>query len=717
MLQSIAYSNHPIQKYWNNENYYGYIYLIYDQKNNKIYIGQKKGKIEETSNYFGSSKILRDKIKFRKLLLLKKIILGVCNSKEKLDEAEILCIEFFQSNNFLYGYNLTNGGAGGDTFSFHTDDEKYEIGRKLSLIHRHSVYTEEYKQEIANNNNYGMKNKKHTQKTCNQISNYMLSKKMKWMHKEFEEKQIPEEIINICLQQGWKIGKISKGDKMLNLNKKMIILDMANNHNGDINKGKEIIKQFHEIVKPFLSIFQFCIKFQYRDLPDFVHLDYRNNFSYKYVKRFTETFLTFEQYEILTRYAKSLNFLTSATPFSENAAIKLKEHNHNFIKVASCSVTDWPLLEKIAQIDLPLILSTAGVSEQELDKVYTFLNHRDKKFCFLVCKAEYPTLEENLELNQINFLIERYKNIQIGISVHEEPDKYEAIKLIIAKNVKIIECHIDLDCETKNNYSKTPIQLNKWLINAREALEMCGVEYQRYKVSEKELVSLRSLRRGAFAKQDLKEGQKITKGDLYFAIPLLENHLSANNMSKYIDYTLVKEIKKDEPILISDVNIFNREVKIREIYEKVKSFLVESKVPIPEKFEMELSHHYGLDRFYEIGTAIVTLFNREYAKKLLVILPKQKHPEHRHILKEETFDVLFGELYLIINDNIDSECILLKTGEHYTVERKVYHSFSSNVGCILEEVSTTQYPNDSEYSDLLIMNNYNDRKTKIMFSK
>jgi len=92
--------------------YYGYIYVIKDHLNNKIYIGKRKGHIEKSRNYFGGGKIIKKIIKKRKYHL-EKIILGVCTSKFKLNECEKYCIAFFNSNNKLYGYNLSSGGDGG----------------------------------------------------------------------------------------------------------------------------------------------------------------------------------------------------------------------------------------------------------------------------------------------------------------------------------------------------------------------------------------------------------------------------------------------------------------------------------------------------------------------------------------------------------------------------------------------------------------------------
>lgn len=106
MLQSIAYYENKTQKYWKDENYYGYVYLTYDQKNNRIYIGCSKRKIENSKNYFGSGRWINFIIKKRGTYFLKKFILGVCYSKEELIDCEYECKLFFHSLNEKYGYNI-----------------------------------------------------------------------------------------------------------------------------------------------------------------------------------------------------------------------------------------------------------------------------------------------------------------------------------------------------------------------------------------------------------------------------------------------------------------------------------------------------------------------------------------------------------------------------------------------------------------------------------
>lgn len=495
-----------------------------------------------------------------------------------------------------------------------------------------------------------------------------------------------------------------------NSREKLFIFELANNHGGNVEHGIKTIQQIAEIANKYN--FNFAFKFQYRDLETFIHRDYQDRKDIKYIKRFSDTALTEEEFLTLKKTVENCGLKTMCTPFDEISVDKIIKHNYNIIKIASCSFTDWPLLEKIAIANKPVIASTAGASLEEVDEVIKFFTNRDIKLSILHCVGEYPTVKENLHLNQIDLLKKRYPEISVGFSTHEEPNNVEAIKIAIAKGASIFERHVALDTKEYpiNAYSSTPIQVDAWLKAGQDAVEMCGVIGQRKPMTLKEISDLRGLKRGVFAKRDIKPGETLCADNIYFAIPCIGEQLIANDMSKYSEYTLLQEIRANQPIESNHVKKRCIHKEVLDITEKVKYVLIKSGIALPTRFEMELSHHYGIDRFYEWGATILNMINREYCKKLIVVLPQQKHPVHYHIRKEETFHVLYGDLDVVLN----GENKLIREGEMLTVERKDRHSFSSKLGCIFEEISTTHFTNDSYYDDDEITSNMK-RKTVMSF--
>lgn len=490
----------------------------------------------------------------------------------------------------------------------------------------------------------------------------------------------------------------------------LFVFDIANNHMGDAEHGIKIINELRKATAVF--DFPCAVKFQYRDLDTFIHPNYKDRFEFKYVKRFQETRLSDAELFRLKQEVDNIGFISMCTPFDEKSVDKIINFDFDIIKVASCSFTDWPLLERIAETDKPIIASTAGATLDEIDRVVVFLEHRRKKFAIMHCVGEYPTLTAHLNLSQIDFFRNRYPNVTIGYSTHEDPSNLDAIKVAIAKDSKIFERHVGVATEkySLNAYSSTPDQLREWLSSAQEALAMCGISGARREIYEKERADLQGLMRGVFAKEDITIGQKIAQENTFFAIPILDGQIAANNMSKYSEFIAHKNLKAAEPIYFKDVLARDIREHVLKTIGKVRKMLIESKVHLPHMLQFELSHHYGIDRLEDYGAIIINCVNRQYCKKLIIMLPGQRHPVHFHKKKEETFQILSGELILDLGHGEKA----YRPGDIVLVERDAKHSFRSENGTIFEEISSTHYPDDSYYDDQDILKNKN-RKTEMTF--
>jgi mannose-6-phosphate isomerase-like protein (cupin superfamily) len=288
--------------------------------------------------------------------------------------------------------------------------------------------------------------------------------------------------------------------------------------------------------------------------------------------------------------------------------------------------------------------------------------------------------------------------VRIGFSTHESPDNTEPVKIAVAKGAVIFEKHVGLATEaiTLNAYSATPGQVAMWLKAAVEAFAICGDKTGRYLPSEKETADLASLQRGAFAKVDVADNKQLSQEDIYLAFPCNPGQLLASHLSKYVTLKLKNNgITKDSPIYLSDVEMTDNTSKIYKIVNAVLDLIKKSGAVVPVDSTCEISHHYGLDSFNDVGVTIINCINREYCKKILVVLPGQRNPEHKHLKKEETFLVLYGELDI----NYGGRNTVVRKGESLTIERGTPHDFSSATGCVFEEISTMHSVDDSYYTE------------------
>ena len=492
--------------------------------------------------------------------------------------------------------------------------------------------------------------------------------------------------------------------------KPLFILEMANNHMGDVDHGIALIRAFGEVCRQFP--FRFAFKLQYRDLDSFIHPAMRGRDDLKYIKRFSETRLKREQFDALVAEIRANGFLCISTPFDEASVQVIEEQELDCIKIASCSMSDWPLLERVVLSQRPLIVSTAGSTTEELDRLVSFLTHREKDFAILHCVGEYPTPDAHMHLSQVDYLRRRYPGVRVGFSTHENPDNTDIIKIALAKGARIFEKHVGLPTVKYplNAYSASPQQVDNWLQAAQIAIVLCGEDEQRRPVNPAEHDSLRALRRGVFARRPIAAGEVVHGHDIYFAFPPQDEQFTASDWSKYATFTAQTDIPVDAALSSDNTQRRDMRDKVWDIVQRVRTQLRDSHVVVPGRVDLEISHHYGLERFDEVGMCMLTVVNRGYCKKLLLLLPGQQHPEQFHEHKEETFHVLQGELRLSL-DGVERIC---RPGDVVTVELGVRHAFHSNNGAIIEELSSTHFSNDSFYTDSAINANQ-DRKTLLSY--
>lgn len=488
----------------------------------------------------------------------------------------------------------------------------------------------------------------------------------------------------------------------------LFIFDLANNHQGDVQHGLKIIKAIGNVVKKYKL--RGAQKFQFRQLDTFIHPDYKDRKDLKHIPRFMSTRLSKGDFVHLTNMVREQGMITMSTPFDEESVDMILELGIEVIKVGSCSAADRPLLERISEVNRPVVISTAGLSMNQIDRIVSFFEHKRVHFALMHCVALYPTPFERLNLNRIEILKNRFPDVPIGFSTHEHTDNYSAIRVAYAKGARLFERHVGVptDKYKLNAYSSRPEQIEKWIQSYNETVDTCGGE-DWAPASPEELNSLRSLLRGVYAKKVINKGSIIRREEVFFAMPLLEGQLASGEWDRGIiadkDYKLLGPLSNN----LANLNV-PREELIYQIMLQAKGMLNNTRIFIGKESSVEISHHYGLERFREFGCVIVNCINRNYCKKLIIQLPRQKHPYHYHKNKEETFQLLCGDLEVVRDGKISK----LAPGDTLLIQPNQWHKFHTLNGAIFEEVSTTHLDDDSFYEDALIARiPRENRKTRI----
>jgi N-acetylneuraminate synthase len=333
----------------------------------------------------------------------------------------------------------------------------------------------------------------------------------------------------------------------------LFVLELANNHWGKLERGLKIVQDFGRVVR--FNDMKAAMKLQFRDVDRFIHKDYRTRSDIRYIKKTLDTHLSWENYATLVKAVRENGMVTMATPFDEVSVDKCVELNLQIIKIASSDIKDWVLIEKIATTGKPVIASTGGSTLKDMDDLISFFNKRRIPFALNHCVSMYPSEDHEVELNQIDFLRERYPENVIGYSTHEYKDWRNSVMMAYAKGARTFERHVDIDMDgvPVSSYCSKPENVDEWFKAYKKAQEMCGPPGSAKRLApEKEVRYLDALVRGVYAKRDLPAGHVITDNDVYLSIPLLQGQISCRELMR--GEVLLKPVKTDAPIDITDID-------------------------------------------------------------------------------------------------------------------------------------------------------------------
>jgi N-acetylneuraminate synthase len=329
----------------------------------------------------------------------------------------------------------------------------------------------------------------------------------------------------------------------------LFVLELANNHLGNLERGLRIIRDFSKVAR-FNGIGT-AIKLQVRDVDGLIHKDFRERKDIRYVRKTLDTTLSYVDLATLSEAIRKSNCLRMATPFDERSVDVCVEIGIDILKIASSDMNDWPLIEKIASTRKPVIASTGGSSVADLDALVRFFDNRKIPLALNHCVSLYPTEDAQLQLNQIDFLRDRYPGHVIGFSTHEYKDWQFSIAIAYAKGARTFERHIDIDLDgvPVSPYCSRPENIDTWFKAFLRAKEMCGAPgTERTTPAEAETRYLDTLVRGVYARRDLPAGHVISGADVYLAIPLQKGQISCRELIG--GEKLTKAVAKDAPVRI-----------------------------------------------------------------------------------------------------------------------------------------------------------------------
>ena len=334
--------------------------------------------------------------------------------------------------------------------------------------------------------------------------------------------------------------KIGKTDSKKNI---IVIAEVGNNHEGSYALAEELVGLAAEAGAD-------AVKFQTFTTENFI--DRSDLVKYNKLKKFQ---LNENEFFKLSKVAKQHDIAFISTPLDLKSADFLLDIV-DAIKIASGDNTFYPLIDKLALSNIPLILSTGILDMDSIIKVKdriikTKLEHDNMSdLAILHCVSSYPVDINQANLNAIKTLTKEL-NCDVGYSDHTNGILAPIVSAAIG--ARIIEKHFTID----NNFSDfrdhklsaNPSDLKKMISSIRDVEKLLGSGKKIVQKCKEKDMNL--MRRSICAKRSLQKDHKIVEDDLIWLRPGLG--IQPGSESLIIGKLTNKKIHKGQNITIEDL--------------------------------------------------------------------------------------------------------------------------------------------------------------------
>jgi len=332
-----------------------------------------------------------------------------------------------------------------------------------------------------------------------------------------------------------------------------VIAEIGNNHQGSVEKAKELILVAHECGVD-------AVKLQKRDnrtlftraLYDSPY-DNENSFGLTYGAHREALEFGFEEWQELMRYAVELGITLFATAFDEPSADFLAELDVPAFKIASADIVNTPLLRYVSRLGKPIVLPTGGATMEDVDRAVEAILPLNSQLCLLQCTAAYPAEVEELNLRVITTLRDRYPELVVGLSDHQNGISMALVAYMLG--ARVLEKHFTLNHAWKGTdhaFSLMPEGMRKLVRDLRRAPEALGDGVKRRLPSEEK--PLEKMGKKLVAARSLDAGHVLEPGDIVAKSPA-DGGLPPYELDRLLGGRLLRPLDPDDDVRIDDVEL------------------------------------------------------------------------------------------------------------------------------------------------------------------
>ncbi|MFY9578458.1 MAG: N-acetylneuraminate synthase family protein [Gaiellaceae bacterium] len=330
-----------------------------------------------------------------------------------------------------------------------------------------------------------------------------------------------------------------------------VVAEIGHNHQGDVEKAKQLIRSAAEWGVNAVKLQKRSNRTLYTR--DFFNQPYDNEFSFgrTYGEHREALELDADEYSELQRYAHEVGITFFATAFDFESADLLAELDVPAFKFASGDLRNTPLQRHVAGFGKPMFLSTGGGTMEDVERAVDAILSVNHQLCILQCTAAYPAEAEDLNLNVIPALRERFPETVIGLSDHQNGIAMALVAYMLG--ARVIEKHFTLDHALKGTdhaFSLMPDGMRRLVRDLHRIPAALGDGVKRRLPVETK--PLEKMGKKLVAARELEAGHVLAADDLAIKSPA-DGGLPPYELDRIVGMRLLRPLPPDENVELADL--------------------------------------------------------------------------------------------------------------------------------------------------------------------
>ncbi len=320
------------------------------------------------------------------------------------------------------------------------------------------------------------------------------------------------------------------------------IADIGANHDGDINRAKDLIFLAKEAGAHAVKFQHFEAKtivsdFGFKNLKSYQ--SHQSSWKKSVFEVYKDASIDLNWTEELVNTCKKEKIIFFTTPYS----IKMTDHIDPFVsayKIGSGDITYHQLIEYIAKKQKPYILATGASTINDVVNVVNSCKKINNDFAILQCNTNYTGSIENFKYVNLNVLktyLNLFPGVPIGLSDHTPG--HTTVLGAVSLGAKIIEKHFTDNTNRTgpdHHFAMDPKTWSEMMYETKNLEHSLGSKIKKIEMNEKETVVVQ--RRCIRLSRDLKKGQKVSEEDIIMLRPCPKDGITPFEMSNVIGKTI-----------------------------------------------------------------------------------------------------------------------------------------------------------------------------------